>query len=78
MIPPALKDLLASERGFAGGTLIVAATAMVFVGKLSADAWQEYTRWIFTAWVGAKTLQGTMVTYTNAKASAWESMPHKE
>lgn len=56
MIPQAIKDLLSSEKGLAGGALIIAATVLAALGKMTVDAWVTYTEWIFGIYAGTKTV----------------------
>lgn len=70
MLPSALKSLFASEKGFAGGMLIIAATVFVFTGRMTVDAWTSFCTWVFTAYVAGKTIQGGITSITDAKISA--------
>lgn len=54
----AFTNLWHSEKGLAGGLLIVAATVLVALGRLDADVWIDYTKWIFGIFVAGKTAQG--------------------
>lgn len=58
MIPPALKNLLGSEKAFAGGVLIVCATVLAAIGKMTVMEWADYSKWIFMTYVVGKTVQG--------------------
>lgn len=58
MIPPALKNLLGSEKAFAGGMLIVCATVLAALGKMTVVEWADYSKWIFMTYVVGKTVQG--------------------
>jgi fluoride ion exporter CrcB/FEX len=69
----ALKALSNSEKAVAIGTLVVAATAMVFTGHMTIDQWTSYTEWMAVVYVGGKTVQGTVGAFTTrsiAKAVA--------
>jgi hypothetical protein len=50
------KDLWASERGFLAIALVVMSGAMVIVGKLDAQTWLEYTKWIGGVTIASKTV----------------------
>jgi hypothetical protein len=58
----AFTNLWNSEKGLAGGLLIVAATVLVALGHLPSEAWIEYTKWIFGIFVAGKTVQGAVST----------------
>lgn len=56
----ALADLWKSERGLVAVALIAAVTTMFGLGHLTAAAWVDYTKWIFVAYVGGKTITGAV------------------
>jgi hypothetical protein len=65
--------LLNSKRGVIGLMLILASTAMVFVGKLSATDWMNYTKWIGTLVVASHTVTGTVETLKKNDANIPEA-----
>lgn len=68
----ALTNLWHSEKGLAGGLLIVAATVLVVLGHLPSEAWIEYTKWIFGIFVAGKTVQGAVSTIAGKTETAIE------
>lgn len=64
----AIKDLLKSERGFAGGVLVIAASVLAGLGHMTIDQWIEYTQWIFVTYVAGKTVTGGVALIANKKA----------
>jgi hypothetical protein len=67
----AIADLWKSERGIVGLALVIAATVMVALGRLSADQWVDYTKWIFVTYAAAKTVTGAIeATKKPAEASS--------
>lgn len=58
MLPTVLRQLFASEKAVASGALVVLATALAGLGKISFAEWQEYTIWCLGIYVGGKTVQG--------------------
>ncbi len=75
MIPQALKGLLSSEKAFAGGFLVIAATVFVGLNRMTIAEWQEFCTWVFGIYVAGKTTTGvvsTMKTSNGASAVAKE------
>lgn len=58
MIHDGIKDLFASERGVFCILLLVAATLLAFFGKVTADQWIDFTKWLVTILVASKTVTG--------------------
>lgn len=54
----ALLNLWNSERGLVAIAAVIAATVMVFTGHMTMDKWQEFTTWILTTYIAAKTATG--------------------
>lgn len=63
-----LKDLLTTGHSALCILLVLAATALVFAGKLSADQWLSYTKWISTALVASGTVTNAIGTMTGSNA----------
>ena len=61
-----LKDLLSSERGTLCILLIIASTVLVLVGKLDAQTWITFVKWIGTILVASKTVTGAIETWTGS------------
>ena len=53
-----LASLLSSKKAIAAGCLIICATVLVAIGKMTVVDWQGYTKWIFTMYAGAETAHG--------------------
>jgi hypothetical protein len=53
-----LKNFLGSEKGILALALIIGATVLTALGKMSLAEWQEYTIWIFGIYTGGKAIQG--------------------
>lgn len=65
-----IKNLINSEKGLVGLLLIAGVTVLAALDKVSFDAWQNYTKWIFLIYVGGKTVQGAVSTMSDAKVAA--------
>lgn len=63
----AIIDLWKSERGLMAMVLIIASFVLTMTGKVSADVWVEYTKWIFVTYAAAKMV--TSVAETRAGAA---------
>jgi hypothetical protein len=55
----ALTDLWKSERGLIASLLIIAATVLAALGKVTFAEWREYTLYIFGTYAVLKTITGT-------------------
>jgi hypothetical protein len=62
-----LKGLLESKKAFAGGLLIICATVLVGLGKMTVEAWQEFSTYIFIAYASAETVNGVAATVSGTK-----------
>jgi hypothetical protein len=51
-----IKDLFDGERGLLAFVLIVAATTLAGLDRMSIDQWQEFSTYIFGIFVGGKSL----------------------
>jgi hypothetical protein len=61
----ALKDLLKSERGLIGLALLIGATTLTALGRMSVDQWQTYSMVIFGTYVAGKTVSGVAYAITS-------------
>ena len=52
----AIKDLFASERGFLALILVIAATVLAGLDRMTTDQWTSFVELIFAAYVGGKTI----------------------
>jgi hypothetical protein len=55
----ALTDLWKSERGLIASLLIIAATVLAALGKVTFAEWREYTLYVFGTYAVLKTITGT-------------------
>lgn len=69
----AFTNLWNSEKGLAGGLLIIAATVLTALGHMTIDAWVDYTKWIFGIFVAGKTAQGVAALIAGKPEAAEES-----
>jgi len=53
-----LKNFLGSEKGILALALLIAATVLTALGKMSLAEWQDYSIWIFGIYTGGKAIQG--------------------
>lgn len=60
-------DLLNSERGVLCVLLVIAVTVLVIVGKVSADDWLNYTKWIAITLVASKTVTSALETVASGQ-----------
>lgn len=63
-----LKDLLLSERGTFCILLVIAATLLAFLGKLDAQTWISFMKWVAITLVASKTITGAVETVTGGPA----------
>lgn len=56
----ALTDLWKSERGLIAILLIIGATVLAALGKMTFADWREYTLYIFGTYAVLKTITGTV------------------
>jgi hypothetical protein len=59
------KALLGSEKAIAGGILIICATVLVALNKMTVSDWQTYSQTVFITYVAGKTVQGAVATVAN-------------
>ena len=63
-----LKNFLGSEKGILALALIIGATVLTALGKMSLTEWQAYTIWIFGIYTGGKAIQGAASAVRSLKA----------
>jgi hypothetical protein len=63
-----IKNFLNSEKAIASGALVIAASAMVVVGKLTPQEWMDYTQTLLGIYVGGKTVQGAIASLGGKEA----------
>jgi len=62
-----IKNLTNSEKAIFVGLLIVAATVLAAMGKMTIDAWIDYTKFMAATYVAGKTIQGTASVIKNGQ-----------
>lgn len=68
-------DLLKSERGVFCIVLVIACTVLVALGKLTAENWIDFVKWIAITLVTSKTLTGAVETWTGKSAAIAPGQP---
>ena len=58
------KDLFASERGVFCILLLLCVTVLVAVGKVTADDWLTFAKYLLVVLVASKTATGALETLT--------------
>ncbi len=58
-----LKSFLNSEKAVASGLLVIAATVLAAVGKITVQEWMDYTEVLLGIYVGGKAIQGTAAAF---------------
>lgn len=64
-----IKALLNSEKALAAGVLVLLSGVFVLTGKMSVDAWQNYTQWVLGIYVTGKTVQGSVSAWASTKTT---------
>jgi hypothetical protein len=64
-----LKNLLNSEKAVVTGLLVIAASVLAGLGKMSIDQWISYSQWMAGIYVGGKSIQGAAGAISNAKTN---------
>lgn len=70
MIPAVFKNFVNSEKAVAVGLLVIGATVLAALGKMTVEQWMSYTKWMGTVYVGGKTAHGIAATIATAKNGA--------
>ena len=65
----ALNSLLDNEKGLVGVGLILAATVLAALGKMTIDQWQTFATWIFGIYAGSTALHGGLTAIGTGKAA---------
>ena len=66
----ALKNLFSNEHGFVMLLLIIGATVLTAVGKMTVDQWTTYSQWIFGIFMGGHAVMSAADSISSARASA--------
>lgn len=67
-----LKNFLGSEKAIATGVLVIAATVMVILGKMTIQEWTSYTEILAGIYVGGKAIQGAASQVSGARGAKAE------
>jgi hypothetical protein len=65
----ALHDLLDNEKGLVGMLLIIGATVLVALGKMTTDQWQTFATWIFGLYAGSTALHSGLADLGATRAA---------
>jgi len=65
-----IKNFLNSEKAIFVGLLVIAATVLAALGKMTVDQWIAYTEWMAVTYVAGKTVHGAAVAISGKPASA--------
>jgi hypothetical protein len=63
----AISDLFKSERGLLGLLLIVGATILAVVGKMTVDAWSTFAMVIFGTYAAGKTISSAAASIAESR-----------
>lgn len=67
----ALKSLLDNEKGLMALGLIVAATVLVGLGKMTIEDWKSFAQWIFGSYAVATAVHQSAIALSS-KPSTWK------
>lgn len=62
----AIKDLFSSERGFFALTIVIAATVLTALTRMTIDQWTTFVELIFGTYVGGKTVTSAVALLKGA------------
>lgn len=62
----AIKDIWHSERGLLAIVIILAATVLTGLDRMTVDQWTSFVTYVFVAYVTGKTITGAMEAYKGA------------
>ncbi len=69
-----IKNLVNSEKAVALGLLVIAASVLAALGKMSIDQWISYTEWMAGFYVGGKSIQGAAALLGSSKVVKAEAV----
>lgn len=67
-IPQVIKNFLNSEKGVIALVLLIGATVLAGLDKMSIAEWQNYSIWIFGIYTGGKSIQGAAAHFAGKPA----------
>lgn len=73
----ALKDLFKSERGLFALAIVFASTLLCALGRMSVDAWQEMTLYVFGIYATGKTVSSVVAVTKGAAQTEPAPKPTK-
>ena len=73
-----IKSLMNSEKAVASGVLVIASTAMVATGEITAHEWMEYTKTILGIYVAGKTGQGVAALFAGGKGEVVKAKANED
>lgn len=62
-----LRNFVGSEKAVAAGLLVIAATVLTVLGKMTLSEWQDYSLWCLGIYTGGKTVQGAASVMANGR-----------
>jgi hypothetical protein len=71
----ALTDLWKSERGLLAVVLIIAATVLAGLDRMTTDAWRDFSLYVFGIYATGKTLTGAVAIMKGSTDPAPLSSP---
>lgn len=64
-----MQDILKSEKAVFSLVGLIIVAVLFGIGKINQGVWQEMTTWIFTAYIGAKTISSGIVAMKGQSTS---------
>jgi hypothetical protein len=72
------KNLLGDEKGLVFVGLIIAATVLTALGKMTVDQWTSFATWAFGIYAGASAIHGGLSSFgTGGKGNTAAAAPPK-
>lgn len=72
-----VKNFINSEKAVAVGVLVIAASVLMGLGKISFEQWMEYTQVLAGIYVGGKAIQGAASSMSQTKEAKAEAAAAK-
>ena len=66
-IPQVVKNFLNSEKGVIALALLIGATVLAAMSKMTVAEWQNYSIWIFGIYTGGKSIQGAAAHFSGKR-----------
>lgn len=71
----AIADIWKSERGLLAVVLIISATVLAAMGQMTEASWREFSIYVFTVYVGSKTVTGSVALIKGKGADVDPAQP---